>query len=50
MKNVLWMVVEFCVAATGFLAWNYKRMPPVELLANRLEKAWADHRTIVETT
>ncbi len=50
MKNALWMVGEFCAAATGFLAWNWKRMPPVELLAQRLELARADHRTIVETT
>jgi hypothetical protein len=49
MKNALWMVGEFCAAATGFLAWNCKRMPPVELLAHRLEPAWADHRTVVET-
>jgi hypothetical protein len=24
--------------------------PPIELLAHRLEDAWADHHTIVETT
>ena len=49
MKNILWMVGGFCVAATGFLAWNSKRTPPVELLARRLEEAWADHHTVVET-
>jgi hypothetical protein len=49
MKNVLWMVGGFCAAATGFLVWNSKRTPPVELLAHRLEQAWADHHTVVET-
>jgi hypothetical protein len=49
MKNVLWMVGGFCAAATGFLVWNSKRTPPVELLAHRLEEAWADHHTVVET-
>jgi hypothetical protein len=49
MKNALWMVGEFCAAATGFLAWNCKRMPPVELLAHRLERPWANRRTAVET-
>jgi hypothetical protein len=50
MKNVLWMVGSFCAAAAGFLVWNCKRTTTVELLAHRLEKAWADHRTVVETT
>jgi hypothetical protein len=47
MKNVLWMIGGFCAAATGFLVWNCRRTPPVELLAHRLEAAWADHHTIV---
>jgi len=47
MKNVLWMVGGFCAAATGFLVWNRKRTPPVELMAHRLEQAWADHHTVV---
>jgi hypothetical protein len=50
MKNVLWMVGSFCAAATGFLVLNSRRSPPVELLAHRLEQAWADHHTVVETT
>jgi hypothetical protein len=49
MKNVLWMVGGFCAAATGFLVLGSKRRPPVELLAHRLEAAWADHHTVVET-
>jgi hypothetical protein len=49
MKNVLWMVGGFSAAAVGFLVWGSKRTPPVELLAHRLERAWADHHTVVET-
>jgi hypothetical protein len=50
MKNALWIACEFCAAAaTGFLARNCKRMSPVELFAHRLERAWADRRTVVET-
>jgi hypothetical protein len=49
MRNVLWMVCGFCAASLGFLAWHSSRTPPVELLAHRLEKAWADHHTVVET-
>jgi hypothetical protein len=47
MKNVFWMVGGLCAAATGFLVWNRKRTTPVELLAHRLEAAWADHHTVV---
>jgi hypothetical protein len=50
MKNVLWMVGGFCAAAAGFLVWNQSRIQPVELLAHRLQEAWADHHTVVETT
>jgi hypothetical protein len=46
MKNVLWMVGGFCAAASGFLIWGNRRTPPVELLAHRLEVAWADHHTV----
>jgi hypothetical protein len=48
MKNVLWMVGGCCAAMAGFLVLGSKRTPPVELLAHRLEEAWADHHTIVE--
>jgi hypothetical protein len=50
MKSILWTVGGFCAAAAGFLVLGRKRTPPVELLANRLEQAWADHHTVVETT
>jgi len=50
MKNILWTIGGFCAAATGFLVWRCKRNPPVELLAHRLEQAWADHHTVAETT
>jgi len=49
MKNVVCMVCGFCAAALGFVVWNSRRTLPVELLAHRLERAWADHHTIVET-
>jgi hypothetical protein len=49
MKNILWLVGEFCAAATGFLAWNCKRNAPVELLAPPLGRAWEDHRFVVKT-
>jgi hypothetical protein len=50
MRNVLWMAGEFCAAAVGFLVLNAGRTQPVQLLSRRLEVAWADHSTIVETT
>jgi hypothetical protein len=50
MKNLLWIVGGFCAATAGFLVWSPGRTQPVELLAHRLEQAWADHHTIVETT
>jgi hypothetical protein len=49
MKSILWIIYGACTAALGFLAWNSGRTPPFELLAHRLETAWADHHTIVET-
>ncbi len=48
MRNILWMVGGCCAAVAGFLVWGSKRTPPVELLAHRLEEAWADHHTVVE--
>jgi len=50
MKNVLWIVGGFCAAATGFLVLSRSRTQPVELLAHRLQEAWADHHTVIETT
>jgi hypothetical protein len=48
-KKVIWMICGFSAASLGFLAWNSRRTLPVERLAHRLEKAWADHHTVVET-
>jgi hypothetical protein len=48
MKNVLWTIGGFCAATVGFLVWKRDRKLPVELLAHRLEEAWADHHTVVE--
>jgi hypothetical protein len=50
MRNVLWMVGGICAAAAGFLVLNRNRTQPVELLAHRLQEAWADHHTVVEPT
>ncbi len=47
MKNVLWTLGGFCAAMAGFLVWGCNRTQPVELLAHRLEQAWADHHTVV---
>jgi hypothetical protein len=49
MKTVIWGIVGFCAAAAGLLVILPRRNPPIELLAHRLEDAWADHHTIVET-
>jgi hypothetical protein len=49
MKNVVWMVGGLSAAAIGFLVLGSRHRPPVELLAHRLEEAWADHHTVVET-
>jgi hypothetical protein len=50
MKSTFWMIGGFCAAAAGFLVLGCRRTPSVELLAHRLEDAWADHHTVVETT
>jgi hypothetical protein len=47
MAKFLWTICGFCAATLGFLTWSRKRTPPVELLAHRLEEAWADHHTVV---
>jgi hypothetical protein len=47
MKNILWMAGGLCAAAVGFLVWGRPRTQPVEVLAHRLEEAWADHHTVV---
>jgi hypothetical protein len=47
MKSVLWIMGGFCAAAAGFLVLGSNRTQPVELLAHRLEEAWADHHTVV---
>jgi hypothetical protein len=47
MKNFIWAVGGFCAAAAGFLVWGPKRNPPVDVLAHKLEDAWADHHTVV---
>jgi hypothetical protein len=47
MGRFLLTACGFCAATLGLLAWSRKRTPPVELLAHRLEEAWADHHTVV---
>ena len=54
MKSFAWVVGGFCAAAVGFLVWDAARVrslssgetEPVDLLAHRLEEAWADHHTV----
>ena len=47
MKKLIWLVGGVCAAAAGFLVLGRKRVEPVEVLAHRLEEAWADHHTSV---
>ncbi len=47
MRNIVWVIAGFCAAAAGFLVLSAARTPPIDLLAHRLEDAWADHHTIV---
>jgi hypothetical protein len=47
MKNLLYIVAGVCAAAAGLIAWERSRPQPVEVLAHRLEEAWADHHTVV---
>ncbi len=47
MKNLLWMLTGICAAAIGVIVWSPGRNQPVEVLAHRLEEAWADHHTVV---
>jgi hypothetical protein len=47
MKSIFWWVSGFCAAAASFLIVVPKQNPPIELLAHRLEDAWADHHTVV---
>jgi hypothetical protein len=49
-EKSIWWLTGFCAAAAGFLIFAPKRTLPIELLAHRLEDAWADNHTIVETT
>ncbi len=46
MKRLLFAVGGFCAASVGFLVWSSLRRPPVDILAHRLEDAWADNHTI----
>jgi hypothetical protein len=46
MKSIFWWVSGFCAAAASFLIIVPKQNPPIELLAHRLEDAWADHHTV----
>ena len=45
MKRFIWTLGGVCAAAAGFLVWQRSRMQPVELMADQLEHAWADHNT-----
>ncbi len=45
MKSFIWTLGGVCAAAAGFLVWHRSRIQPVELLAEQLDHAWADHHT-----
>ncbi len=47
MKRLIMTVAGFCAAAAGLLVWKLQRTPNVKDLAHTLEKAWADHHTMV---
>jgi len=50
MKKILkifWMLGGLSAAAVGFMVFRTSRVRPVELLAHRLEAAWADNHTVV---
>jgi hypothetical protein len=47
MKSIIWTVGGICAAAAGIILWETIRNPRVEVLAHRLEDAWADHHTTV---
>jgi hypothetical protein len=47
MKNILQTVGGFCASAVGCLVWNPGRTQPLQVLAHRLEQAWADNHTFV---
>jgi hypothetical protein len=47
MKNLFWLVGGFCAAAVGLIFLGARRNQPVEVLAHRLEDAWADNHTVV---
>jgi hypothetical protein len=46
MKKTLFLIGGFCAAAAGFLVLGARRVQPVEMMAHRLEAAWADHHTV----
>jgi hypothetical protein len=47
MKGFLWMTAGISAAVLGLIVWDARRPRPVQVLANRLERAWSDHHTIV---
>jgi hypothetical protein len=47
MKNFIFAFGGICLAAAGALFLGATRAPKVEVLAHRLEDAWADHHTVV---
>lgn len=47
MKNLVFLVSGLAAALVGFLVWDRTRVQPVEVLAHRLEDAWADHHTVL---
>lgn len=47
MRKALLMIGGLCAAVAALVVLESKRPKPVEVLAHKLEVAWADHHTVV---
>lgn len=47
MKNLIWIAGVVTTAWAAYLLVRQNSQQPVEVLAHRLEEAWADHHTQV---
>lgn len=49
MKNIFWLVIEFCAAALCILVWGPKPTQALEFLAHSLEEVWPDNHIVADT-
>lgn len=47
MKKVVFVVGGICAALAAVVMFTAQESKPVEVLAQQLENAWADYRTVV---